>query len=164
MEDKNNINAELPEYTPSLGRLLNFSANAVNRYCQDRLAEHDLTLPQWVILSALWRKDGLLISDLAHYARNNPPAISRIIDRMEHNGTVRRRSDKADGRSVRVYLTKTGRSLEKLKDFYKEVNNLLLAGFTEEEAMQLFGLMEKLHDNAKSADTVRPSDVNLNSD
>ena len=164
MEDNNNIKTELPEYTPSLGRLLNFSSNAVNRYCHDRLAEHDLTLPQWIILSALWRKEGLLINDLAQYARNNPPAVSRIIDRMEQNGTVRRRSDETDGRSVRVYLTKAGRSLEHLKGFYKEVNDLLLRGFTEKEATQLFELMERVLNNAKSEDPVRAGDLNLNAE
>lgn len=164
MENKNNSTEQLPEHPESLGRLLNFSTNALNRYSQGRLAVHDLTLPQWVILSALWRKDGLLINDLSRYTRNNPPAVSRIIDRMELHGTVKRRSDGVDGRSVRVYLTKAGRSHEKLIDFYKEVNDALLAGFTKAEAKQLFQLMERVCDNANRADASCPSGDNANSD
>ena len=164
MENKINITEKLPEYVPSLGRLLNFSTNAVNRYCQGRLSEHDLTLPQWVILSVLWRKDGLPINDLAQYAGTNPPAASRIIDRMVLNGTVRRRNDRTDGRSVRVYLTKAGKSLDGLTDFYKEVNDMLLQGFSDKESKQLFEFMERVLENATTSIHSQSSSDRVNSD
>ncbi len=71
---------------------------------------------------------------------------------------------KQTGRSVRVYLTKAGRSLEHLKGFYEEVNDLLLVGFTEKEATQLFELMERVLNNAKSEDPIRSSDVDISAD
>ncbi|MCY0152924.1 MarR family winged helix-turn-helix transcriptional regulator [Hoeflea alexandrii] len=57
----------------SLGQVLSFATGATVSMCQDMLAEHDLTLAQWVILSALWRQDGMLISEIADYSGNNAP-------------------------------------------------------------------------------------------
>ena len=138
----------LPAYLPSLGRLLNFAAGATNRLCQTLLADHDLLLAQWVILSALWRQDGLLISDLARYAGSNPPAACRIVDRMVKNGIVRRRSDQGDARAVRVYLTKKGLGLNTLQDFYLSVNEHLLKGFSKTEKHALFSMLERIIENA----------------
>jgi DNA-binding MarR family transcriptional regulator len=89
----------------SLGQVLSFATGATVAMCQDMLAEHDLTLAQWVILSALWRQDGMLISVIADYSGNNAPAASRIIDRMEEGGLVKRVPSPDDKRVVRVHVT-----------------------------------------------------------
>jgi hypothetical protein len=62
----------------SLGQVLSFATGATVAMCQDMLAEHDLTLAQWVILSALWRQDGMLISEIAITAATTrrPPHAS----------------------------------------------------------------------------------------
>lgn len=133
----------------SLGRALNFATGACNAMCNDILAAYDLSLPQWVILSALWRADGLLVSEIADYTSNNGPAVSRILDRMEERDLVARQPDPADRRAVRVLLTRKGRDLSHLKDFYSRVNDVLLEGIPPEQADQLFSLLARLEDNAR---------------
>ena len=144
---------------PSLGRLLNFSAGATNRLCRSMLAEHELQLAQWVVLSALWRVDGLSVGELARYSGNEVPAASRIVDRMEAGGLVRRRPDADDGRAVRVWLTRAGRSLDGLASFYEHVNERLLSGFTETEAATLFALLERVLENARRAAAAADADA-----
>ena len=141
----------LPPYLPSLGRLLNFAATACNRLCNERLGEHELLLAQWVILSALWRTDGMLVNDLARYTGNNGPAASRIVDRMVRKGLVRRRSDRQDRRQVRVFLSPRARGLEHLIAFFESINAALLEGFTESEAQLLFDMLERVSANARRA-------------
>ena len=80
--------------------------------CNHLLAQHDLTLAQWVLISALWREDGMLVSELAEYSGNNLPATSRILDRMAANGLVVRRKDESDARSVRIYPHRQGAKTE----------------------------------------------------
>ena len=58
--------------------------------------------PQWVVLSALWCRYGLITGEFARYTGNALPATSRIIDRMVKNGLVRRRGDPADRHTVRM--------------------------------------------------------------
>ncbi|MEQ8827888.1 MAG: MarR family transcriptional regulator, partial [Parvibaculum sp.] len=82
--------------------MLNFAAGASTAMCQEMLSEHDLTLAQWVILSALWRQDGMLINEIADYSGNNAPAASRIVDRMEEAGLVQRVPSDSDKRVVLV--------------------------------------------------------------
>ena len=138
---------------PSLGRLLNVTAGASNRLCQALLARHGLQLGQWVILSALWRRDGQLTSELAAYTGNALPATSRIIDRMVKADLVSRTTDPEDRRAARIRLTAKGRGLEPLAGFWLDVNARLLDGFSEAERRALFALLERVGENARAAAT-----------
>ncbi len=144
METKN-----LP-YPRSLGRLLGFASGATNAFAQKLLNRHDLSLAQWIILSALWRQDGLLISEIAAYYRVKTPAASRIVDRMIGRGLVERRPDPNDRRAARVYLTRKARDLSHLIDFYEDVNTALLTGFSKDEREQLFRFLERITENANA--------------
>jgi DNA-binding MarR family transcriptional regulator len=128
---------------------LNVTAGASNRLCQALLAPHGLQLGQWVILSALWRRDGQLTSELAGYTGNALPATSRIIDRMIKADLVSRTADPADRRAARIRLTAKGRSLEPLAGFWVDVNERLLDGFSEVESRTLFALLERVLENAR---------------
>ena len=140
----------MPEYPRSLGRLINFSAHSMNQMCNNMLAEHDLSLAQWVLLSALWREDGMLVSELAEYSGNNAPAASRIIDRMQSHGLVERRKSDDDGRTVRVFLTGKAKRMRKLRGFHEDVNARLTRGFSKQEQDVLFDLLERVLENATS--------------
>lgn len=135
----------------SLGQALTFATAATGALCQELLSAHDLTLAQWVILSALWRRDGMLVSEIAEYSGNNAPAASRIIDRMAERGLVTRKASADDRRVVRVHVTDLGRSLSHLADFYERVNARLLEGIAPDEADTLFRLLRKVDANARRA-------------
>lgn len=134
---------------PSLGRALNHATGGVNAMCNAMLAEHDLSLPQWVILSALWRQDGLLVSEIADYTGNGGPAASRIVDRMEDKALVQRQTDTGDRRTVRVFLTPEGRALDHLSTFWSTVNDRLLDGIGAADAERIIPLLERIERNAR---------------
>lgn len=133
----------------SLGRALNFTAGAATAMCQDMLAEHDLTLAQWVVLSALWQRDGLSVGDLVQYTGNNAPAISRILDRMEQKGLVRREASAEDRRAIQVHPGPAAASLEHLRRFWEDVNARLLDGLSDQETAKLFDLLARVEANAR---------------
>lgn len=137
------------ERPPALGRVLNFAAGASTTMCQNLLEPHGLTLQQWVILSALWRRDELLVTEIAEYVGTNVPAASRIIDRMAERDLLERRPSQSDRRAVQVSLTEKGRSLDHLATFYEDVNERLLEGLSEAEAAVLFDLLERVDANAR---------------
>ncbi|OCW55791.1 MarR family winged helix-turn-helix transcriptional regulator [Hoeflea olei] len=141
----------------SLGQVLTFATAATGAMCQEMLAAHDLTLAQWVILSALWRRDGMLVSEIADYSGNNAPAASRIIDRMAERGLVTRNASADDRRAVRVHVTPLGRGLSHLADFHERVNARLLEGIAPDEAETLFRLLRKVDANARRATGPAPS-------
>lgn len=133
----------------SIGRLLNFSSGASNLVCQQLLEPHDLTLAQWVILSALWREDQMTVAELAGYSGNAAPATSRIIDRMADRGLVTRQSDPKDRRAVRVTLTERGRALDHLATLHATVNDIMLQGFSDDEAATLMTLLDRTEANGR---------------
>lgn len=135
-------------YLPSLGRLLGFASKSCSDLAEKRLAQHDLTLQQWVLLTALWRRDGLTVGQLATYYRATEPSTSNLVGRMEAKGLVRRALNPEDRRQVRVLLNEKGRSLSHLLGFYEEINEILLQGFTADERKALVAMLERVLANA----------------
>lgn len=76
-----------------------------------RLARIGLHPGQDVFLSALWAQDGLTHSQLAARLRIEQPTVSKMLERLERVGLVRRERDPQDGRVSRVFLTPEGRAV-----------------------------------------------------
>ena len=86
----------------------------------DRLAEPwarvlkesaDLTMVQYNVLRILRGAgaEGLWAGELAERLITRSPDVTRIVDRLEKRGLVRRAADPADRRAVRVHITDEGR-------------------------------------------------------
>jgi DNA-binding MarR family transcriptional regulator len=138
-------------YLPSIGRMLSFAMRSCSDLSEQRLAEHDLTLPQWVLLTALWRGDGLTVGELAAYCRSTEPTTSNLIARMEAKGLLERRHGVEDRRQVRIHLTRKAKALSGLIDFYNEINDAVLSDFTEKEKKAFVSMLERATANAQAA-------------
>lgn len=75
-------------------------------------AEHDLSLTQLRVLGILRDREPTM-AELAVYLGLERSTVSGLIDRAVQRGLVRKTTDAADGRSVRVSLTTDARRLEK---------------------------------------------------
>lgn len=72
--------------------------------------------------------------------------ISHRIDRLEGRGLVERRADRADGRVVRVRLTRAGRALvDRALVDHAANESRLLSSLSKREQEQLVGLLRRLH-------------------
>ena len=91
------------------------------------------------------------IRELAVYTGNDLPATSRIVDRMLQKGLLERAADPEDRRAVRVTLTSVAEALRCMANFYEDINRSLLAGFSAEEANQLFEMLARVEANARQA-------------
>jgi DNA-binding MarR family transcriptional regulator len=74
------------------------------------LAEHGVHPGQDLLLSVLWRRDGITQAELVARLGIEPPTVSKALQRLERAGYVRREA--GAGRSRRVYLTEEGRALQ----------------------------------------------------
>ena len=140
-----------PTPPESIGRQLNFATGRTNALCQQVLEPHDLTLPQWVILSCRWRDGDLTVGALSDLIGTGLPATSRIVDRMADRGLIDRRRDNNDGRITIVCVTDKGRELDHLASFYETINSIILADFSEKERKQAFDLLRRMEVNARKA-------------
>ena len=70
-----------------------------------------ITRSQWWVLAFLSRRDGMTQTALAADLDLTKVAVGGLVERMESAGFVERRSDAADARTRRVFLTRAGNKL-----------------------------------------------------
>lgn len=76
--------------------------------------EYGLTMPRYDVLATLMSAGGRLgLSDLAASIVLSPSGISKLLDRMEQSGLVRREPDPVDARSAFAAITPRGLALAK---------------------------------------------------
>ena len=135
----------------SIGRQLNFTAGRMNALCQHLLEPYSVSLPQWAVLSCLWRNGDLTVGTLSELVGTGFPATSRLIERMEDRDLVSRRRDDADGRSTIVSATEKANALSHLANFHETINTALFTDFSKEERELTFALLRRMESNAKKA-------------
>lgn len=69
----------------------------------------DITPEQWVLLSALYEKDGISQTELAGNSFKDAPTVSRIIDLLAKKDLVERVRLNEDRRSYQIKITPNGR-------------------------------------------------------
>lgn len=101
---------------------------------------------------------GLRMSELGVRRMLTPSGITRVVDRLEERGLVRREPDPSDGRAAVAVLTRPG--LEALRRaqsvHHAAVRELYLGRLTADELEQLAALFEKARPGVVTATTWPP--------
>jgi DNA-binding MarR family transcriptional regulator len=131
----------------SLGYLMNRAARLMAGRLAERLRPTGVGVGQWAVLLFLWADDGVTQAELSRRVAIEPPTMVRTIDRMVRDGLVTREPDPADGRLMRIHLTKRGSTLrDRLLPMAAEVNEETLRRLSPREAATLQRLLRKLAD------------------
>ncbi|MCP5084280.1 MAG: MarR family transcriptional regulator [Alphaproteobacteria bacterium] len=105
---------ELPSRAEVLICFALYSANhAMNRSYQPHLSVLGLTYPQYIALVGLWEGDGITVGQLCKRLFAETSTLTPVLKRLEKLGHVERRRGRQDERQVFLYLTPSGRALEK---------------------------------------------------
>jgi DNA-binding MarR family transcriptional regulator len=94
-----------------------------------------VTLQQYTALSLLERREGLSSAQLARRHYVTPQAMHQLVASMERDGLIERRSDEANRRILRAWLTDHGAEL--LRSCHEAVDELegrMLAALSPHEA------------------------------
>ena len=109
---------------------------------------------------------GLRMSELGVRRMLTPSGITRVVDRLEKGGLVRREPDPSDGRAAMAVLTRPG--LEALRRaqsvHHAAVRELYLGSLTARELKQLAALFEKAQPGVVTATTWPPRAANTDQD
>lgn len=95
-----------------LGFILGAGARKLAKYYTAALADRPISPSQLMVLRRLWEDDGPTLRDLAPRAALDPTSLNWIADQLEKQHLVERRRDDRDRRTVRLWLTATGRRLK----------------------------------------------------
>jgi MarR family transcriptional regulator, transcriptional regulator for hemolysin len=137
----------------SLGALINDVARSFNRLFDIRVSTMDLTRGQWKVLLHLKRREGLNQSELKELLEVSPPALAKVLDHLEAKGWLERRTDTADRRTNRLYLTKKIEPLlSKVHEIATQNDRHAFEGLSKDEAAELIRLLLKVKKNFSEHD------------
>ena len=96
----------------SLNRYFSYAVASAHRKLHTSLNKQlrvfGVQVETWRILETLNQTDGLTMSELAEIVLMNPPAMTKMVDRMVADGLVQRQIGREDQRRVTLILTDMG--------------------------------------------------------
>ncbi|MBL9014853.1 MAG: MarR family transcriptional regulator [Myxococcales bacterium] len=111
----------------------------------------DVTPEQWIVLVRLWQEDALTQTELAEATLKDKATISRILDVMEREGLIARRTDPDDARGRRIHATRKAMKLrEKLTPLARELATNLEAGIPAADLECTRRVLLQLERNARA--------------
>jgi DNA-binding MarR family transcriptional regulator len=116
------------------------------------LSDLGLHAGQELLLSQLWREDGISQTDLIERLGVEPPTVSKTLNRLERAGFVRRESA-GRGRAQTVYLTEAGRALqEPVEAAWRRADEQLTMDLSEAERETFADLLTRVIGYTGSSD------------
>jgi DNA-binding MarR family transcriptional regulator len=94
-----------------LGYLLRQASAAVRQATEHLLAEFEVTVPQFLVMTMVNAYPGSSSADIARLTMLTPPTISLIVANLEKAGRLQRETDPNHGRVQRMALTGAGQDL-----------------------------------------------------
>ncbi len=132
----------------NLGFLLKDVSRLYTRRFEERAHGLALTLPQCKTLAYLSKNEGVSQKRLAELIEIDPMSLVRILDRMEADGWVQRRSDPDDRRARSLVLTEKAKPIvEHIWQLVSETRAEALEGLSADERTALVELLERVHEN-----------------
>jgi Transcriptional regulators len=109
----------------------------------------NLNTHQSVVIVRLAEGLGSTASDMCRAMTHDPGAMTRLLDKLESRGLLRRAWDGKDRRSARLALTPKGRALyPKIVAAQASVLNRMLEGFSRGEVRALEEFLKRMLANA----------------
>lgn len=135
------------EQRARVGRLIHRSQVELTGALDRELAESDISAAQYVILATLAAGSADTAAQICKEISYSPGAMTRMLDRLENKGMIRRVRNADDRRSVRLELTEEGKEIfPSLRTAAMAVIDRYLGAFDSSELQQLGTLLEKMLD------------------
>lgn len=132
----------------SLGFIINRTNQKLSNYLTRKFKPYDITPEQWGVLNRLWEKDGISQKEISVITIKDQTTLTRILDKLETKGLIKRQTSPDDRRSFLIFLTDAGRSIEDiLVPIAYEALDDALQGLSGEEIKQLKVLLNKIFVN-----------------
>ncbi|RXJ00266.1 MarR family transcriptional regulator [Anaerobacillus alkaliphilus] len=113
------------------------------------LRSFELTFPQYLVLLALWEKDGLTVKELGQTLKLGTGTLTPMLARMEAKGWLRKERSTEDERCVNIHLLP--KAIEEKPLIHQKVaEEVLTCGIEFEEYQQLMQQLQLLKGKLKS--------------
>lgn len=135
----------------SVGYLVNRLAQTVGRELDHRMIDLGLTDAQWKPLLMLHQGECSTAADLSRIACHDTGAVTRLLDRLEAKGLIRRVRSAEDRRVVNLELTEAGGKIAaEVPKIIVGLANQVLTGFSPDEFEKFKNLLGRALINASA--------------
>ena len=112
------------------------------------LSTFDITAAQLIVLASMANKEADSATSLCKSISYDPGAITRMIDRLEQKGPIRRTPNPDDRRATNLEMTTAGSALyPQLLAAKESVQAQFLLGFGKDEVRILEGMLNRMLEN-----------------
>ncbi|MEY3237347.1 MAG: hypothetical protein RI883_1448 [Bacteroidota bacterium] len=127
---------------------IRFTSNFLGNIQQNKMNQYDLTMPQFNILRILrGAGEAINVNTVKDRMIEKSPNTTRLMDKLIEKGLIERiRCDK-DRRVVYVQISTSGLHLLTEIDKNSDINTMINAGLTDDEANILSNLLDKVRSN-----------------
>lgn len=100
------------------------------------------------ILYVLWQEDGVPIKIISEKSGLAITSLTTMLERMEKNGLISRKTDEADKRKTLLFLTDKAKELKEAFDSVSnEMGNIYYRDFTDKEILQFEEYLNRIRVN-----------------
>lgn len=100
------------------------------------------------ILYVLWQEDGVPIKIISEKSGLVITSLTTMLERMEKNGLISRKTDEADKRKTLLFLTDKAKELKEAYDSVSnEMGNIYYRDFTDKEILQFEEYLNRIRVN-----------------
>jgi len=131
--------------TTNLPGLLARVARQQRTLTAQQLAPLGLFPGQDALLRCLWHRDGQTQSQLVDSLGVEPPTVTKMVQRLEEKGFVRRRPHPSDRRATVVWLTAAGQRVRpQVQRASRQVTRELFSDLTDRQVATLESLLDRV--------------------
>jgi len=133
----------------SIGALIGLARKTMINKIDAKLEPFEVSAAQWLVVLLVGQNAVSSASGLCEMLIHDPGAMTRLLDRLESKGILKRVRSAEDRRTAQLELTDSGKALyPKIISAIVDANNGLLRGFSRDEVSQLEGFLRRMLANA----------------
>lgn len=137
-KEHNRFDSHLSYVLAAAHRMVSQSLNA-------RLKKHGIQIEAWRVMECLDADGKITMGELAKRALLNPPALSKLVDRMVSDGLVHRQISPTDQRQINLLLTPLGRMrMLQIREDVEDEDRAFTSQLESRDGDELIRLLSKL--------------------
>ncbi|MFD1134985.1 MarR family transcriptional regulator [Paenibacillus urinalis] len=131
------------------GYAITRTSRAVLRFLTGYLRSYAITPEQWTVVKRVYEHDGITQKELAAISDKDPATLAKILDILEREGLIVRKTNKEDRRSYLIYITDQGVKLrDEVYEHLEQVFSKVLDGIPQDELAVFNKVLGQIEDNA----------------
>lgn len=131
------------------GYAITRTSRAVLRFLTGYLRSYSITPEQWTVVKRVFEYEGITQKELAVISDKDPATLAKILDILEREGLIARKTNDEDRRSYLIFITDQGVKLRnEVYEHLEQVFSKVLEGIPQEELAVFNKVLFKIEEKA----------------